>query len=596
MSDSSVILNKGGKPLLGFTVQWDAKKRQWNGSPPEPEYLDKHHVMVIGLTNIAGKSTLIHGFASRMQGKKIIAFKTKRNEDAFGGERLIKPYLRKRDHWDFEYIMSVLAAMGKEDGWVKDPVIDVSRQAPKTFQEVLALARKFEAEEKNGMKQSQYKRLVQYLEMVEEHLKNIEFSDTLDLQEGINVIDISGLKPEVRGMVIRSIGEEIDAGLSGTRLIIPEAWEIIPKSNAPAKPIIEKLVREGISSDNIVIVDAQDIISIDSQIRKQLHIKILGIQSDANELENVLAELRLPKDRMPTREMLDNLQIGQFIVMQINRTSVVYAMPKWMDAETAMECAKNPAKAMAIKEEREKLKAEGKLVEQSAPTAQSRHPEIDMAAQKLMAAQLERKDDAIKALTERVTDLSEKLQQKNTENEGLKLQQEGLVSTVNKQQEEIARLMVTAEAANHAIAIVRTLKELVNGLVDHPEQTLPAPAAAKNESTQELSVESEIISTTVTERVTEQVGEIDDSEMEGQLLRMIAMGKFEEPKTMKEILLLINAEYGGDKNITRFTDKMSPIIEKYSVRPRRYLSSTENGWQVTEEGKLYCKLAKKAKV
>ena len=59
-------------------------------------------------------------------------------------------------------------------------------------------------------------------------IEKLRFSKTLDIIDGINVMDLTEMSIELQGLVIESTMEYVINNLHETILIVPEAWEHIP--------------------------------------------------------------------------------------------------------------------------------------------------------------------------------------------------------------------------------------------------------------------------------------------------------------------------------------------------------------------------------
>ena len=134
-----------------------------------------------------------------------------------------------------------------------------------------------------------------YLEIVVPRVAKVSFASRLDLQPGINVLDLADrdrFPPELQGLVMRSALEWVYERCDGTITIIPEAWEFLPQGRgSPVKLSAVELIRKGAGLHNYVWLDSQDIGGIDKELLRSCPVWLLGVQREANEIKRVLENI-----------------------------------------------------------------------------------------------------------------------------------------------------------------------------------------------------------------------------------------------------------------------------------------------------------------
>jgi hypothetical protein len=305
----------------------------------EPVEVPLHHTIVTGTTQLSGKTTTLEGLIVR-SGLKAIAFRTKRGESGFESAEVHPhaPYFRERADW--QYVQSLLEATMRERlKFERSWIIQASKGA-KTLREVYAnISRALE--KSRGLEKSVYTNLKAYLEIVLPELEAVRFAPTLDLQPGLNVIDLVGLRQEVQALVIASTLEAIHERARDTLSVVPEAWKFLPEGrNTPVRVVLEALAREGAAIGNYVFLDSQDITGVDKGVLKNFDVWILGRQREMNEVERALKQIPLPARSRPKPEDVATLPIGHFIACYGDQVRRVYVQPAWLPADAAQKVAK----------------------------------------------------------------------------------------------------------------------------------------------------------------------------------------------------------------------------------------------------------------
>ena len=296
------------------------------------------HMIVTGLTQEAGKTTTLESLIQR-SGKRAIVFRTKVGEKSFLAGTKIPPYFK--DQCDWQFIQGLVEATIKEKlrPFERAKIIQICKKTGGNS--LLEFKKKVDErmEEKlNGFEMDILTNLQAYLEIVLPKLQSINFSETLELSEGLNIIDLERFSrdPEVQSLIIRSVTEEVLYNFKDVILVIPEAWKFLPQERgSPCKQIVVEFIRQGATNNNLIWIDAQNITAVDKEPLKQASVWILGYQSEENEVKKTIAQIPLPKKSKPTPDDIMTLKTGEFYLATREKTIKVYVQPFWLDDKRA---------------------------------------------------------------------------------------------------------------------------------------------------------------------------------------------------------------------------------------------------------------------
>lgn len=331
------------------------------------------HMAISGQTQRSGKTTtleaLIHR-ASQNSRMRAVAFVTKRAEGSFRSAHQVPPFFTDSAHWQF--VASILEAiLGEKMKMERAQIIECCRGA-KGLRDVHAevkrrlhgqrnaeweewSARKSEHRSgkrgpKIGKEPREWNRkpatgfnadmLIQldaYLDIVVPQLDKLEGeqSKTLELEPGLNVMDLSEYSTELQQLVIRSVLEWVYEREKNTVVIIPEAWEFIPQNRrSPVLLAAEELIRKGAAAGNYVWLDSQDIAAVHKNVLRSVGVWILGVQRELNEVKRTLGYVQ--GGGSIRAEQVMGLGRGQFFAAWDQRVVKVYVQPFWIsDAHAA---------------------------------------------------------------------------------------------------------------------------------------------------------------------------------------------------------------------------------------------------------------------
>jgi len=311
------------KIMLGFEV----------GTGKEVQ-MSLHHTVITGMTQLSGKTTTLEAIISRAN-KRAIAFKTKRGESGFNNYREMPPFFVERADW--QYVATLLEAVMREKMRFERPWIMKATQGTKSLREVLENVQTLRSETKKQLSENIYTALEEYLKIVVPQIEKLKFSKTLDLIDGINVVDLTEMTVELQSLVIQSTMEYVINNLQETILIVPEAWEHIPQGrNTPVKLYAETFIRKGAAIGNYLFIDSQDIAGIDKMPLRQCNNWILGRQREGHEVERVREQIG--KTKIDAEE-IRSLPLGHFIAILGDDIRKVYVLPAGVPAKIGRQVA-----------------------------------------------------------------------------------------------------------------------------------------------------------------------------------------------------------------------------------------------------------------
>lgn len=296
------------------------------------------HMIICGQTQEAGKTTTLEALIAR-SGLPAVSFVTKRGEASFTTARKIEPYFRERADWQF--VASVLEASMKEKMKFERAWIVRASKGATTLAGVQRNVQKL-METARGINADVFLMLNEYLEIVVPRIAKVKFATTVDLSNGVNVVDLSDRRTfpsELQSLVMRSVIEWVYENANGTITIIPEAWEFLPQQRgSPVKLAAIELIRKGAGLRNYVWLDSQDIGGIDKEFLRQCPVWLLGVQREMNEIKRTLGSIPagIAKPR-PTD--IACLEKGQFYACYGKHVIKVYVQPAWMSEADARKVA-----------------------------------------------------------------------------------------------------------------------------------------------------------------------------------------------------------------------------------------------------------------
>jgi len=314
--------------------------------------IEPSHLIATGITQLAGKTVTLESLMRRSDYKGIV-FKTKIGERGFSEGRVVAPFFRERS--DYEFVKSLIEAYSREKLFIEKGTLMELCKDSKDLIEIEKRIDGFVSNEKiKGIKREIYVRLQHYLGNLIPQIQDANFSSTLKIEDGINIMDLEKFSEEAQSLIIESVVSEVLKTQKNTIIIIPEAWKFIPqKYNNPCKRIVESFIRQGATNHNFIWIDSQDMAGVDKIPLKQISTWILGYQSERNEVKHTLDQLPPPESHKPTVQDIMTLGTGFFYYASREITTKVYVQPYWINDDTARQVALGKIKVEQIKKPKE---------------------------------------------------------------------------------------------------------------------------------------------------------------------------------------------------------------------------------------------------
>lgn len=304
----------------------------------DPVLIPIGHMAVVGQTQVAGKTTTLEACAWRVPDDfAVLAFVTKRGEGGFtNGVLDVPPYFRERADW--EYVSSILEAtlrerMKFERGWIMRACKGAQslKDVHRNVKTLMATAK--------GLSADIYYQLDHYLDKIIPQVLTLGPARSLTLaRTAVNVMDLSKFSGEMQGLIIASCLETAYRSFQKTIIVIPEAWEFLPRARkSPVTYAAELYIRKGGALANYLWIDSQDLAGVHTPVLKQVQIWLLGVQREINEVKRTLAHIHGVKK--PKVDAVAGLGLGQFIACVGQQAITTYVQPPWVTAQIAQEHA-----------------------------------------------------------------------------------------------------------------------------------------------------------------------------------------------------------------------------------------------------------------
>lgn len=294
------------------------------------------HMCVTGQTQESGKTTALEALIARSD-RRAIAFVTKRGERSFESGRKILPYFQERADWEF--VESVIEAIMRQKMKFERAWIIRACKGARSLADVRRNISSLMAKSKRSMDQDLYMLLGEYLDKVLPLLARLPKADAIQLQPGLNVMDLRTYPDELQMLIISSSMRWVHQEENEVITILPEAWKFAPQGrNTPVKLEVRKIAREGAGLKNYIWVDSQDIAGVEKEILRAAPVWLIGVQREANEIERALSSI--PKGiKRPKEGDIPTLRLGQFFACWGQHVEKVYVRPVWMSGSNAMQIA-----------------------------------------------------------------------------------------------------------------------------------------------------------------------------------------------------------------------------------------------------------------
>lgn len=310
----------------------------------KPVTIPLAHMAVTGQTQQSGKTTTLEALIDR-GGVRAVVFVTKPGEKSFTEGRRILPYFKERADW--EYVKDLLESrtgqrIGSQVGYLMRAC-----KGAKTLQQVREnIDGELDKRDKDLKKRkahtsrpSVHEVLAGYIDLILHELRRVPYTDKLEIERGVNIMDLSGIDENIQDMIIRSVVDRIHKHEHNAVVVVPEAWKVIPEGGRSLVfEALHTLIREGATNGNFVWIDAQDLAIVNKRILKSVTVWILGKQQEANEVVRTIRHLIAPVSIHP--DQIKTLGIGEFLACSDTTTRRVYVQPRWLGDLDAQAIAK----------------------------------------------------------------------------------------------------------------------------------------------------------------------------------------------------------------------------------------------------------------
>ncbi len=232
-------------------------------------------------------------------------------------------------------------------------------------------------------------------------MRALAATDTLDLQPGLNVMDLTGVGLQLQALVIRAALEHINGHEEGVLTVFPEAWEFAPRGRtAPAKDEAIAMIRKGAVLRNFLLCDSQDIAGVDTVVRQGASVWILGVQRELNEVKRTLQMITAGIKR-PKPEDVAQLELGQFYACFGRHAIKTYVQPTWLSADDARSVSMGGLRPETVQREKQHndLLQAAQIVKEDSVTKDD-------------AARLTRENEQLKANIQKLLDRIDVLERK----------------------------------------------------------------------------------------------------------------------------------------------------------------------------------------
>lgn len=314
----------------------------------EPVAIPLHHLVVAGITRLAGKTTTLEALISR-SGLRGLVFRTKRGELGFKRAHEVRPHFV--EHADWQYVEALIGATLREKAsrFERSYVINLCRGAHRLRDIYERAIERRDDPKTRAIDQGVYTNLAAYLELVLPQIEGTTWARSLELAPGLNMMDLSMFSAEMQQLIVRATLETIFEGLHDVVVVVPEAQDYIPEARmTPVKAIAEDLVRKGASVGNFLWLDGQTVTGISKSILKQCDIWVLGRQREINEARRTVDQIPIPAGQRPKSDRVMSLPVGHFFACFGTEVHETYVQPSWASDEDARQVAMGVRKTLSL--------------------------------------------------------------------------------------------------------------------------------------------------------------------------------------------------------------------------------------------------------
>lgn len=315
---------------------------------------DDRHIGITGQTQRSGKTTTLEALISRASGCAL-AFITKRGEGSFRKAQKIPAFFYdpladknpRLEPWQF--MISVLESKigyrmqaahrriiiktcsehkGKDEA--------SSWPQPRSLSEVVRNVKRAHRMAKARVESETYMELAAFMDVALPEIQSINpLSDPaknrLELNPGLNVMDIHEYSSATQEMIIAACMWDIHKRRKNTKLVIPECQTFLPQKKSGDQPSLvakigEDIIRQGAAIRNLLLLDSQDMAGVDKVYVRGCGVFFFGVQREQNEIKRMLSMIPNLGTRINPRDIM-LLKKGHFIVQYDDKQYHTYIQP-----------------------------------------------------------------------------------------------------------------------------------------------------------------------------------------------------------------------------------------------------------------------------
>ena len=315
--------------------------------------ISNNHLFVAGTTS-SGKSETLRALIDRSKdsGSKILIIDSKRPRDYDDFAADVPLYIEK--HMEPFMIKDLIESTERLS--IKKELPELIRLASvsKSWVELLKVARGKYDEAKKGWNKDILEILIALFGRLVDEMDKYTFSKNLELSSDVNVMDISHLTDQLQQVVVSSVIRAIMRRRKKIRLVIDESHRFVPQgASAACSTDVIRLVREGRANENFLWMADQTVTGVNKDLLKQMQIWILGRQSELNEATRTLVQIPQRKSLGITKEDIQTLGLGEFIVVTTRWAKRTYIWPVWVERDVAIRVAKGEITAEQVSDKPE---------------------------------------------------------------------------------------------------------------------------------------------------------------------------------------------------------------------------------------------------
>jgi hypothetical protein len=357
------------------------------------------HSAVTGITR-HGKTETMKSLSRRAEreGYTVLMFdvKTPRDYDDIGSE--IPIYLEETT--DPTTVKGLLeSSSGISLSYQYSELIKVYEQGD-TFDDMLTrIEGMMQDDDRHPVEEDKLRVLQHLLEELTDELGDAEVSDSLELQTGINVMDLHDVDESVQQLAIAATVEEVLDNHEDVILVLDEAHNFIPQSGSPpAHGNLVRALREGAAKNVWVWLSDQTITGVDKEPLKQVGVWVLGKQREKNEAQRVLDQIPA-KTSFSSNDVM-TLSKGHFIVALDDEHPLTYVQPTWASDQDARAVAlgEHDVDALDTEQPEQEVQEMEDEIQEKDRTNRELREQLDEARQRI--EELEEENEKLERLLE----------------------------------------------------------------------------------------------------------------------------------------------------------------------------------------------------